>query len=106
MTNMESIQKQGELIGYKLCELDDSHPKIGNVPELRVSLMNHQKTSIYHAEMIERNEGIRIEYKEPEYSAFYSRDEDIDLHRNIYFNFGIILTNMKDIRKWVQLNTL
>jgi len=100
---MESIQKQGELIGYKLCELDDSHPKIGNVPELRVSLMNHQKTSIYHAEMIERNEGIRIEYKEPEYSAFYSRDEDIDLHRNIYFNFGIISCKVGSGKSFVAL---
>lgn len=62
---MESIQKQGELIGYKLCELDDLHPKCLNVPELKITLMNHQKTSIYHAEMIERNEGIRIEYNEP-----------------------------------------
>ncbi len=103
MTNMESIQKQGELIGYKLCELDDSHPKCENVPELKVALMNHQKTSIYHAEMIERNEGIRIEYKEPEYSAFYSRDEDIEQQRNIYFNFGIISCKVGSGKSFVAL---
>ena len=103
MTNMDSIQKQGELIGYKLCELDDSYPKCENVPELRVALMNHQKTSIYHAEMIERNEGIRIEYKEPEYSAFYSRDEDIDPHRNVYFNFGIIACKVGSGKSFVAL---
>jgi hypothetical protein len=100
---MESIQKQGELIGYKLCELDDSHPKCENVPELKVALMNHQKTSIYHAEMIERNEGIRIEYKEPEYSAFYSRDEDIEQQRNIYFNFGIISCKVGSGKSFVAL---
>ena len=103
MSNMESIQKQGELIDYKLCDLDDSHPKCENVPELKISLMNHQKTSIYHAEMIERNEGIRIEFKEPEYSAFYSRDEDIDQHRNIYFNFGIIACKVGSGKSFVAL---
>jgi hypothetical protein len=100
---MESIQKQGELIGYKLCELDDSHAKCENVPELKIALMNHQKTSIYHAEMIERNEGIRIEYKEPEYSSFYSKDEDIDPHRNIYFNFGIIACKVGSGKSFVAL---
>jgi len=100
---MESIQKQGELISYKLCELDDSHPKCENVPELKIALMNHQKTSIYHAEMIERNEGIRIEYKEPEYSSFYSKDEDIDPHRNIYFNFGIIACKVGSGKSFVAL---
>ena len=106
MTNMDSIQKQGELISYKLCELDDSHPKCENVPELRVALMNHQKTSIYHAEMIERNEGIRIEFTEPEYSAFYSRDEDIDLHRNVYFNFGIIACKVGSGKSFVALSII
>jgi hypothetical protein len=100
---MDYIQKQGELIGYKLCELDDSHPKCENVPELGIDLMNHQKTSIYHAEMIERNEGIRIEYKEPEYSAFYNRDEDIDPYRNIYFNFGIIACKVGSGKSFVVL---
>jgi hypothetical protein len=103
MTNMDSIQKQGEFIGYKLCELDDSHPKCENVTELKISLMNHQKTSIYHAEMIERNEGIRIDFKEPEYSAFYSRDEDIEPHRNIYFNFGIIACKVGSGKSFVAL---
>jgi len=100
---MDSIQKQGELISYKLCELDDSHPKCVNVPELKISLMNHQKTSIYHAEMIERNEGIRIEYKEPEYSAFYSKDEDIEPYRNVYFNFGIIACKVGSGKSFVAL---
>jgi len=100
---MESIQKQGELIGYKLCELDDSHPKCENIPELKIALMNHQKTSIYHAEMIERNEGIRIEYKEPEYSAFYSKDEDIEPHRNVYFNFGIIACKVGSGKSFIAL---
>jgi len=100
---MESIQKQGELISYKLCELDDSHPKCENVPELKIALMNHQKTSIYHAEMIERNEGIRIEYKEPEYSVFYSKDEDIEPYRNIYFNFGIIACKVGSGKSFVGL---
>jgi hypothetical protein len=100
---MDSIQKQGEFISYKLCELDDSHPKCENVSELKIALMNHQKTSIYHAEMIERNEGIRIEFKEPEYSAFYSRDEDIEPHRNIYFNFGIIACKVGSGKSFVAL---
>jgi len=103
MTNIDSIQKQGELVGYKLCELDDSHPKCVNVPELKIALMNHQKTSIYHAEMIERNEGIRIEFKEPEYSVFYSRDEDIEELRNIYFNFGIIACKVGSGKSFVAL---
>ena len=103
MSIMEPIQKQGEFIGYKLCDLDDSHPKCENVPELKIALMNHQKTSIYHAEMIERNEGIRIEFKEPEYSAFYNRDEDIDPHRNIYFNFGIIACKVGSGKSFVAL---
>jgi len=103
MTNMDSIQKQGELIGYKLCELDDSYPKCENIPELKIALMNHQKTSIYHAEMIERNEGIRIEYKEPEYSAFYSKDEDIEPYRNVYFNFGIIACKVGSGKSFVAL---
>ena len=103
MTNMDSIQKQGEFIGYKLCELDDSHPKCENVSELKIALMNHQKTSIYHAEMIERNEGIRIDFKEPEYSAFYSRDEDIEQKRNIYFNFGIIACKVGSGKSFVAL---
>jgi len=100
---MDSIQKQGELIGYKLCELDDLQPKCENVPELRVALMNHQKTSIYHAEMIERNEGIRVEYREPEYSSFYSKDEDIEPHRNIYFNFGIIACKVGSGKSFIAL---
>ena len=103
MTNMDSIQKQGEFIGYKLCELDDLHPKCENVSELKIALMNHQKTSIYHAEMIERNEGIRIDFKEPEYSAFYSRDEDIEQKRNIYFNFGIIACKVGSGKSFVAL---
>jgi hypothetical protein len=65
--------------------------------------MNHQKTSIYHAEMIERNEGIRIEYKEPEYSAFYSKDEDIEPYRNVYFNFGIIACKVGSGKSFVAL---
>jgi hypothetical protein len=100
---MDSIQKQGEFIGYKLCELDDLHPKCENVSELKIALMNHQKTSIYHAEMIERNEGIRIDFKEPEYSAFYSRDEDIEQKRNIYFNFGIIACKVGSGKSFVAL---
>ena len=103
MTNMESIQKQGEFISYKLCDLDDSHQKSENVPELKISLMNHQKTSIYHAEMIERNEGIRIEYVEPEYSSLYLKDEDIEPYRNIYFNFGIIACKVGSGKSFVAL---
>ena len=103
MTTKEYIQKQGEFIDYKLCELDDSNPKCENVPELKVALMNHQKTSIYHAEMIERNEGIRIAYKEPEYSSFYSKEEDIEPYRNVYFNFGIIACKVGSGKSFVAL---
>jgi len=103
MTTAESIQKQGEFINYKLCELDDSHQKSENVPELKISLMNHQKTSIYHAEMIERNEGIRVEYIEPEYSSLYLKDEDIEPCRNVYFNFGIIACKVGSGKSFVAL---
>jgi superfamily II DNA or RNA helicase len=53
--------------------------------------------------MIERNEGIRVEYKEPEYSAFYSRDEDIEPYRNVYFNFGIIACKVGSGKSFVAL---
>ena len=47
-------------VPYELKNLDDTHPKESNVEGLKIQLMNHQRTALYHCLMIESNEGILI----------------------------------------------
>ncbi len=47
-------------VPYDLKNLDDTHPKESNVEGLKIELMNHQKTALYHCLLIEKNEGILI----------------------------------------------
>ena len=47
-------------VPYDLKNLDDTHPKESNVEGLKIQLMNHQKTALYHCLLIEKNEGILI----------------------------------------------
>jgi len=54
--NLENSQE----VLYDLKNLDDSHPKENNVDGLKIQLMNHQRTSLYHCLLIEKNEGILI----------------------------------------------
>jgi hypothetical protein len=46
-----------EPINYKFNSLDDTHPKDENVNGLKIDLMNHQKTALYHASLLEKNNG-------------------------------------------------
>jgi hypothetical protein len=54
--NLDNSQE----IPYDLKNLDDTHPKESNVEGLKIQLMNHQKTALYHSLLIESNEGILI----------------------------------------------
>ena len=58
---MESFNlDNSQNVPYDLKNLDDTHPKENNVEGLKIQLMNHQKTALYHCLMIESNEGILI----------------------------------------------
>jgi hypothetical protein len=58
---MESFNlENSHEVPYDLKNLDDSHPKENNVDGLKIQLMNHQRTSLYHCLLIEKNEGILI----------------------------------------------
>ena len=76
-----------QFINYNLNHLTDENPKSSNIPGLNISLMNHQLTSLYHAELLENNNGFRIKYEEPKY---YMNDYDVDNFRDFYTNFGVI----------------
>ena len=54
--NLDNSQE----ISYELKNLNDTHPKENNVEGLKIQLMNHQKTALYHCLLIESNEGILI----------------------------------------------
>ena len=54
--NLENSQE----VPYELKNLDDTHPKENNVDGLKIQLMNHQRTALYHCLLIEKNEGILI----------------------------------------------
>jgi hypothetical protein len=90
------------VINYYFNKLDDSHPKNGNIPGLRINLMNHQKTSIYHAKKLESNEGFSIEYKKPEYCSDINMEDDYDF-RNFYSTFGIIACKVGSGKSFVAL---
>jgi hypothetical protein len=49
--NLENSQE----VPYELKNLDDTHPKENNVDGLKIQLMNHQKTALYHSLLIESN---------------------------------------------------
>jgi len=92
-----------ELINYKFKELDDIHPKSNNIPGLKINLMNHQKTSIHHAEILEKNEGFKIVYQEPEFYNQYNKEEDVEPFRDFYSNFGIIACKVGSGKSFVAL---
>ena len=54
--NLDNSQE----VPYDLKNLDDTHPKENNVEGLKIQLMNHQRTALYHCLMLESNEGILI----------------------------------------------
>jgi hypothetical protein len=58
---MESFKlDNSQEVSYDLKNLDDTHPKENNIEGLKIQLMNHQKTALYHSLLIESNEGILI----------------------------------------------
>lgn len=93
-------------IDYKFNKLDDESPKGSNVLGLNIPLMNHQLTSLYHAEMLEKNEGICIPYGKPSYYYEYVKDEDINSFRHFYTNFGIIGCKVGSGKSFVVLGII
>jgi len=88
---------------YKLNGLNDSHPKSDNVNGLNISLMNHQKTAIHHAEILESNSGFRIDWTDS--SSYYGEysDEDIEPYRDVFCNFGILACKVGSGKSFVAL---
>lgn len=101
-----STQQEREVINYNFNNLNDESPKGHNIPGLNISLMNHQLTSLYHADMLEKNEGFRINYEEPEYYHSYGRDEDIEPFRDFYTNFGVIGCKVGSGKSFVVLGII
>lgn len=104
---MSTVSNQEPItVDYKFNQLDDEKPKGHNVPGLNVRLMNHQLTSIYHAEMLEKNEGFRISYEEPSYYQTYVKEEDVDNFRDFYTNFGVIGCKVGSGKSFVVLGII
>lgn len=89
---------------YQFNSLNDNHPKSDNVPGLSLDLMNHQKTAIYHAEIIERNEGFRIQW-DNHFSNLtrFNKEEVIDPYFQIYCNFGVLACKVGSGKSFVAL---
>lgn len=98
-----------ETIGfdYKFNNLNDTHPKSDNIAGLNIQLMNHQKTSIYHAEILERNNGFSITLDEKK-SNYYDVFKDFDVYpkRDVYCNFGIIACKVGSGKSFVALGLI
>lgn len=88
---------------YKFNQLDDSHPKSDNIPGLSIELMNHQKTAIYHAEILESNNGFRIPWIETPFWNSYCRDEEGENYRDVYTNFGVLACKVGSGKSFVAL---
>lgn len=88
---------------YKFNALDDSHPKSDNIDGLSLELMNHQKTAIYHAQLLEQNEGFRIEWI-PSSSIF--DDKEAKPYRDVFFNFGILACKVGSGKSFVALGLI
>lgn len=93
---------ESTLFEYKFNNLNDEHPKSDNVAGLNIQLMNHQKTAIYHAEILERNNGFTIYTDEP-YTHELFRDDDICPNRHIFTNFGILACKVGSGKSFVSL---
>ena len=92
-------------LSYKLSNLDDTHPKSENVTGLNINLMNHQKTAIYHAEILEKNCGFRIDWDNtPYYHSEFNWEDDIEPYRDVYANFGIIGCKVGSGKSFVALS--
>ena len=88
---------------YLFNALDDSHPKSDNIEGLSLELMNHQKTSIYHAQLLEQNEGFRIDWSTQPISY---REEEISPYRDVFFNFGILACKVGSGKSFVALGLI
>jgi len=100
---MESEDKTTLQLSYRLSELDDIHPKSDNIPGLNISLMNHQKTSIYHCEILERNNGFHIDWNEKNHYYEYYREDDVLPYRVVFSNFGVIACKVGSGKSFVAL---
>jgi len=91
---------------YKFNSLDDSHPKSENIEGLNIALMNHQKTAIYHAELLEKNEGFRINCEKSSFYLGRCREEEIEPYRDVCFNFGILACKVGSGKSFVALGLI
>jgi len=91
---------------YKFNSLDDSHPKSENIEGLNIALMNHQKTAIYHAELLEKNEGFRINCEPSSFYLGRCREEEIEPYRDVCFNFGILACKVGSGKSFVALGLI
>lgn len=95
------------MLSYKFNILDDSHPKVEEVPGLNIELMNHQKTSLYHCEILEKNQALIVPWEEDQSYYHYSyREVDIEPTREIYFQFGIIACKVGAGKSFVCLSLI
>jgi len=92
---------------YRFNNLDDIHPKSDNIPGLSIQLMNHQKTAIYHAQILEANNGFRINWEEniTNYNSLY-KEEDVKPYRDLFVNFGIIACKVGSGKSFVALGLI
>ena len=102
-----TVEKQDiQFINYPLNHLTDENPKSTNIQGLNISLMNHQLTSLYHAELLENNNGFRIKYEENKYYSDYMNDYDVDNFRDFYTNFGVIGCKVGSGKSFVVLGII
>jgi len=92
---------------YFFNSLDDCHPKEDNIPGLSIQLMNHQKTALYHAEILENNSGFRIKTSETITNYYsYTKEEDVEPYRHLFCNFGILACKVGSGKSFVALGLI
>ena len=92
---------------YCFNNLDDNHPKSENIPGLSIELMNHQKTAIYHAEILENNDGFIINNPPSSGQSYFYRNEDeSNQERDIFCNFGILACKVGSGKSFVALGLI
>ena len=94
------------LLNYNFNNLDDNHPKSSNVVGVNINMMNHQKTSLHHCQMLEKEEGLIIDYNEPSYYQEYIRENDVEKNRDFRPNFGIIADKVGSGKSFVVLGLI
>ena len=94
------------LYEYKFNSLNDTHPKDDNIPGLNIQLMNHQKTSLYHCQLLERNEGITVSWTEQTAWNVNILTKDVYPYRDIYASFGIIGCKVGSGKSFVALGLI